>query len=85
MTDLIDGNPISDEKRNLKKACNHLERIRMRADKILNEPMSVHKMSKELKTLSEQAHLAHRRINELFFNNTHLFERLALGEEYDGL
>lgn len=78
-------NSLVDEQRNLKKACNHLERMRMRIDKVINEPMSIGKMTDELEYVSKQAQIAHRRIIELFVNKTDLFQRLDLGNEYGQL
>lgn len=78
-------NTIGDDQRNLKKACNHLERMRMRIDKIINEPMPLNKMTNELLYVSTQAQIAHKRIIELFMNKTDIFQRMDLGEEYGQL
>lgn len=74
-----------DEQRNLKKACNHLERMRMRIDKIINEPMSISKMTDELDYISKQAQIAHRQIIKLFMDKTDFFQRIDLSNEYGQL
>lgn len=71
-----------DERRNLKKACNHLERMRSRINRVVNVPMSINKMAEELDYISKQAHIAHQRITEMFLNKTNLSQRMELSGEY---
>lgn len=76
---------ISDKKHNLKRACNHLERVARTARDILEKPMSITELARELEFLHKQSSLAYRRINDLFMENTDLGERMTLGREYGQL
>lgn len=76
---------ISDEKKNLRKALNHLERISRNAREIVEKPMSLNKLAEELNHLAKTATLAHGRIIKVFMENTDIFERMELGNEYGEL